>query len=97
MKSKDQTLLEETCESIHKSVETIPIVGQIYNWTAYNSIVEIVNVEETKTPAKEYEDGSLSGPSTAYMIKIKDITPEGKYEGEVLRTPFTSAGFKLIK
>jgi hypothetical protein len=90
MKPKDQTLLEEACE-------TTPIVGQIYNWTAYNSTVEIVNVEETKTPAKEYEDGSLSGPSTTYMVKIKDITPEGKYEGEVLRTPFTSAGFKLIK
>jgi hypothetical protein len=97
MKSKDQTLLEEAYESIRKNVETIPTVGQIYKWIGYDSTVKILDVEETKTSTKEYEDGSITGPSTRYTVKIKDVTPGGKYEGTVLRTPFTSAGFKLLK
>lgn len=80
-----------------KSTETTPTVGQIYKWLGYDSMVEILDIEERRIPAKEHGDGSISRPITWYTVKIKDVTPGGKYEGAVLRTPFTSAEFKLIK
>ena len=72
-----------------------PIIGEKYHWN--NSEVKVLNVRYNYKMAKQFKDGSVYSGNTTYDVEIEDVTPNGRFLGTKIWTPFTAAGFDLIK
>jgi hypothetical protein len=69
-----------------------PIINATYIWERMPVVVRSIEVKHID--AKEYSDSSVSPPYDYYTVgieyKVDDVT-------HTLRTPFTTAGFKLVE
>jgi hypothetical protein len=75
-----------------------PKVGARYNWN--NSLVQVLDIKTERLTSREAidEDGRvvITPERDFHVVKIKDITEGGKFENQVLTTPWTKYSFEIV-
>lgn len=71
-----------------------PILNQKYRWS--NSDVIVRDIRSEQIAERHHSDGSYSPARTRYSVQIEDVTEGGKFQGDIIWTCWTTAGFLLI-
>jgi len=75
-----------------------PEVGARYLWN--NSLVEVLDIDVSRVEGRETVEADGQVETTpardSYSVTIKDVTEGGKFEGQVLKTPWTKYSFERV-
>ncbi len=74
-------------------LNSIPTINQKYRWNDSDVIVKAFT--KVTIPEKHHADGSYSPSRDRYSVQIEDVTPDGRFEGDVIWTAWTTRGFEV--